>query len=118
MWNTVYKSKLANVYTAVPTSHVLIFALGKGQGYKTRQSLTLSSSLFTVTEPSLSQPDLTLKLYEDKRLYFERKGGIQRYRIISDRITSFMSIYFNINFKVFGTINHNSYENDDDNNNN
>lgn len=89
MWNTVYKSKLANVYTAVPTSHVLIFALGKGQGYKTRQSLTLSSSLFTVTEPSLSQPDLTLKLYEDKRLYFERKGGIQRYRIISGRITSF-----------------------------
>lgn len=49
----------------------------------------MSSSLFTVTEPSLSQPDLTLKLYEDKRLYFERKGGIQRYRIISDRITSF-----------------------------
>lgn len=29
-----------------------------------------------------------------------------------------MSIYFNINFKVFGTINHNSYENDDDDNNN
>lgn len=29
-----------------------------------------------------------------------------------------MSIYFNINFKEFGTINHNSYENDDDNNNN
>lgn len=29
-----------------------------------------------------------------------------------------MSIYFNINFKAFGTINHNSYENDDDNNNN
>lgn len=61
----------------------------RDKGYKTRQSLTLSSSLFTVTEPSLSQPDLTLKLYEDKRLYFERKGGIQRYRIISDRITSF-----------------------------
>ena len=52
----------------------------------------MSSSLFTVTEPSLSQPDLTLKLYEDKRLYFERKGGIQRYRIISDRITSFHAI--------------------------
>lgn len=29
-----------------------------------------------------------------------------------------MSIYFNINFKAFGTINHNSYENDDGNNNN